>query len=249
MGGREILVVENVWKRFGGIVALAGVSIEVREGERLAIIGPNGSGKTTLFNVITGYVKPDRGRVSFDGQDITGKKPHQIARLGIARTFQIVKPFANLTVEENVVVAALSRNRSVEEARRHALHVLELVGLYDKRNVRAAMLNLAEKKRLELAKALALNPRLLLLDEVAAGLRPSEIKELKKLLYKINSEGVTIVMVEHVLRAVSGFAERVVVLHHGSKLAEGRPEDIARDPRVVDAYLGSLASQLLGGAE
>lgn len=249
MGGREILVVENVWKRFGGIVALAGVSIEVREGERLAIIGPNGSGKTTLFNIITGYVKPDRGRVSFDGQDITGKKPHQIARLGIARTFQIVKPFANLTVEENVVVAALSRNRSVEEARRHALHVLELVGLYDKRNVRAAMLNLAEKKRLELAKALALNPRLLLLDEVAAGLRPSEIKELKKLLYKINSEGVTIVMVEHVLRAVSGFAERVVVLHHGSKLAEGRPEDIARDPRVVDAYLGSLASQLLGGAE
>ncbi|HIP65992.1 MAG TPA: ABC transporter ATP-binding protein [Pyrodictium sp.] len=245
MGGREILVVENVWKRFGGIVALAGVSIEVREGERLAIIGPNGSGKTTLFNVITGYVKPDRGRVSFDGQDITGKKPHQIARLGIARTFQIVKPFANLTVEENVVVAALSRNRSVEEARRHALHVLELVGLYDKRNVRAAMLNLAEKKRLELAKALALNPRLLLLDEVAAGLRPSEIKELKKLLYKINSEGVTIVMVEHVLRAVSGFAERVVVLHHGSKLAEGRPEDIAKDPRVVDAYLGSLASQLL----
>jgi len=240
MGGREILVVENVWKRFGG---------KVREGERLAIIGPNGSGKTTLFNVITGYVKPDRGRVSFDGQDITGKKPHQIARLGIARTFQIVKPFANLTVEENVVVAALSRNRSVEEARRHALHVLELVGLYDKRNVRAAMLNLAEKKRLELAKALALNPRLLLLDEVAAGLRPSEIKELKKLLYKINSEGVTIVMVEHVLRAVSGFAERVVVLHHGSKLAEGRPEDIARDPRVVDAYLGSLASQLLGGAE
>jgi len=249
MGGREILVVENVWKRFGGIVALAGVSIEVREGERLAIIGPNGSGKTTLFNIITGYVKPDRGRVSFDGQDITGKKPHQIARLGIARTFQIVKPFANLTVEENVVVAALSRNRSVEEARRHALHVLELVGLYDKRNVRAAMLNLAEKKRLELAKALALNPKLLLLDEVAAGLRPSEIKELKKLLYKINSEGVTIVMVEHVLRAVSGFAERVVVLHHGSKLAEGRPEDIARDPRVVDAYLGSLASQLLGGAE
>lgn len=249
MGGREILVVENVWKRFGGIVALAGVSIEVREGERLAIIGPNGSGKTTLFNVITGYVKPDRGRVSFDGQDITGKKPHQIARLGIARTFQIVKPFANLTVEENVVVAALSKTRSVEEARRHALHVLELVGLYDKKNVRAAMLNLAEKKRLELAKALALNPRLLLLDEVAAGLRPSEIKELKKLLYKINSEGVTVVMVEHVLRAVSGFAERVVVLHHGSKLAEGRPEDIARDPRVVDAYLGSLASQLLGGAE
>jgi len=245
VGGREILVVEDVCKRFGGVVALAGVSISVREGERLAIIGPNGSGKTTLFNVITGYVKPDKGRVSFDGRDITGKKPYQIARLGIARTFQIVRPFANLTVEDNVVAAALGKIGTVEEARREALHILELVGLYDKRNVRAAMLNLAEKKRLELAKALALNPRLLLLDEVAAGLRPVEIKELKKLLYKINSEGVTIVMVEHVLRAVSGFAERVIVLHHGSKLAEGKPEDIAKDPRVIDAYLGSLASQLL----
>ena len=245
MGSRKILVVEDVWKRFGGVVALAGVSISVYEGERLAIIGPNGSGKTTLFNVITGYVKPDKGRVSFDGQDITGKKPYQIARLGIARTFQIVRPFANLTVEDNVVAATLSRVRSVAEARKEALRVLELVGLYDKRSVKASMLNLAEKKRLELAKTLALNPRLLLLDEVAAGLRFSEIRELKKLLYKINSEGVTIIMVEHVLKAVSGFAERVIVLHHGSKLAEGRPEDIARNPRVIDAYLGSLASQLL----
>lgn len=233
--------VVDVWKRFGGVQALRGVSLSVDEGERVAVIGPNGSGKTTLFNVITGFVKPDRGRVYVGGVDVTGEPPYRVAARGVARTFQLVKPFKGMTVLENVVTAALSRISDVDEARREAMEALKRVGLAEKADVRAELLNLPEKKRLELARALALRPRVLLLDEVMAGLRPREIEFIVSLLKELSSDGVSIVVVEHVLKAVSMVAERVIVLHHGLKIAEGSPEEVMRDERVREAYIGPMA--------
>jgi len=235
------LKVVDVWKRFGGVQALRGVSLSVDEGERVAVIGPNGSGKTTLFNVITGFVKPDRGRVYVGGVDVTGEPPYRVAARGVARTFQLVKPFKGMTVLENVVTAALSRISDVDEARREAMEALKRVGLAEKADVRAELLNLPEKKRLELARALALRPRVLLLDEVMAGLRPREIEFIVSLLKELSSDGVSIVVVEHVLKAVSMVAERVIVLHHGLKIAEGSPEEVMRDERVREAYIGPMA--------
>ncbi len=238
----EVLRVVDVWKRFGGVQALRGVSLSVGEGERVAVIGPNGSGKTTLFNVITGFVKPDQGRVYVCGVDVTGEPPYRVAARGVARTFQLVKPFKGMTVLENVVAAALSRTGSVEEAEEEARRVLDMVGLSGKAGVRAELLNLPEKKRLELARALALRPRILLLDEVMAGLRPREIEFIVGLLKRLSrEEGVAVVVVEHVLKAVSMVAERVVVLHHGLKIAEGAPEEVMRDERVREAYIGPMS--------
>jgi len=238
-----ILKVENVTKRFGGLVALSNVSFEVYEGEILGLIGPNGAGKTTMFNVITGVYKPDEGRVIFMGTDITGWRPHRIARKGIARTHQIVKPFGDLTVLENTMVGAMfgTRYKEVgeEEARRIAEEVLEFVGLADKKDLPARVLNVQEKKRLELARALAEEPKLLLLDEVLAGLTPTEVERMLGLLRQIRREkGITMVMIEHVMHAVMNLADRIVVLHFGRKLAEGTPEEVANNPEVIAAYLG-----------
>ncbi|MEB3774502.1 MAG: ABC transporter ATP-binding protein [Desulfurococcales archaeon] len=236
---KPILELDNIYKRFGGLVALKGVSMSVAEGERLGLIGPNGAGKTTLFNVITGIYRPDEGRILYRGTDITSWPPYKRSIAGIARTFQIVRPLANMTVEDNVVVGALMRTQSISEARRIARESIKIAGLEGKEDMLAKDLNLVEKKRLELARALATRPSLLLLDEIAAGLRPREVDSLVETLLKISKTGITIIMVEHVMRAVMNFAERIVVLHFGEKIAEGSPEEIARNRQVIEAYLGT----------
>jgi len=232
-----ILSVKDVVKCFGGLVALNRVSFDMIKGEILGLIGPNGSGKTTLFNVITGYYKPDEGKVFFENEEITNKPPYEIANKGIGRTFQIVKPFLRLTVLENVVASALLKYTK-EDAISQSIEILKLVKLYDKRFVESSSLNLVEKRKLELARALALKPKLLLLDEVLAGLNPTEIDEMLILLRKINKMGISILMVEHVMRAVMNISDRIIVLHNGIKIAEGSPIEVANTKKVIDVYLG-----------
>ncbi|MEB3780093.1 MAG: ABC transporter ATP-binding protein [Desulfurococcales archaeon] len=235
------LEIKGVTKKFRGLIAVNRVSFNVEKGEIVGLIGPNGAGKTTLFNVLTGVYKPDEGRIVYRGMDITGLKPHRIARLGIAKTHQVPRPFSDLTVIENVVVSALfgGRIKSTEEAVDKAIGVLRITGLEDKAELPAKVLNVQEKKRLELAKALSMDPELLLLDEVLAGLTPSEIEEMLELLRKLrSSQGITMIMVEHVMHAVMNIADRIVVLHFGRKIAEGTPEEVANNEEVITAYLG-----------
>ncbi len=233
-----MLTLERVTKRFGGLTAVHDVSFEVRAGDLVGIIGPNGAGKTTLFNVIAGYYRPDGGRVVFDGRDIGGEPPHAICRLGLTRTFQLVKPFGNLSVRDNVMIGALTRLPSVRAARAEAERVIETCGLAAQADARAKALPIGVRKRLEVARALATRPRLLLLDEVMAGLNPTELASIIELLRRLHADGLTLIVIEHIMAAMMRLARRIVVLHHGETIAEGVPAEIAKNRRVVDAYLG-----------
>jgi len=230
----------NISKFFGGLAALKNVSFSLSMGEIVGLIGPNGAGKTTLFNVITGFTPPSSGIIRFKGRKISGLKPHKICKLGIARTYQIVKPFSNLTVLENVVVGMVSGRKklSLSKARSEALEILKLVGLENKEYVQAKNLTLMDKKMLELARALATEPEVLLLDEVCAGLNPAEIHRAVQLIKNLRKQGLTIFWIEHIMRAIMTVADRIIVLHHGEKIAEGTPREIANDSKVIDAYLG-----------
>jgi branched-chain amino acid transport system ATP-binding protein len=235
-----LLSVDGVSKRFRGLLAVDQVGFEVPRGAIFAVIGPNGAGKTTLFNMIAGNFVPDSGAVTFAGERIDGLPPDRVCRRGIGRTFQLVRPFPALTVEDNVIVGALLHRRHAHDARVHAREVLRRLDLDDKRHQRASALTLPDRKRLEVARALATDPKLLLLDEVMAGLRPTETDRMVAILREINREsGLTILLIEHVMRAVMALASRILVLHHGAAIAEGTPDEVVRNPAVIHSYLGA----------
>jgi branched-chain amino acid transport system ATP-binding protein len=236
-----LLEVRDVGCRFGGLEALSGVSLKVEKGTVLGIIGPNGAGKTTLANVVTGFLSPTSGRVLVGGKDMTGRKPWLLARAGVARTFQTVKPFRAMSVRENVAIGSMfgvGGKASVAESLARSDEVLARVGIADKAEAHPGELSVADTKRLELAKALAMKPRLLLLDEVMAGLRPPEVDAAVALIRSLGSEAMTVIAIEHVMRAIMAVSDEIFVLHEGAELARGTPEEIAHDERVVEAYLG-----------
>ena len=244
-----ILEVRNVTKRFGGLQALTDVTFELPGGQILGLLGPNGAGKTTLFNVINGVYAPEGGHITFRGKEITGWPPYRVAQSGLARTYQVVRPLNELTVRENVMVGAcFGRERhSLASAAHVAEDVLNRVGLSERSRQITGSLNVAQKKRLELARALAARPHLLLLDEVLAGLNPTEIALMVDTIRRIRDDGVTILMIEHVMQAVMSVSDRVLVLDYGILIAEGRPQEVANNPKVVEAYLGNpaMAQKLL----
>ncbi len=235
----DALVISGLSKRFGGLRAVQEVSFSVKENETVAVIGPNGAGKTTSFNLITGFHRPDAGSVLAYGREIVGLKPHDICAHGLARTFQVAKPFGAMTVLNNVMTGAFLRDKNTAAARDKAREAIEFVGLSAREQTAAKDLTTIDQRRLEMARALATEPRLLLLDEVMAGLNPAEIDQAVALVGKLSQRGLTIVIVEHVMRAIMAVARHIVVLDHGQKIAEGAPKEIVENPEVIRAYLGS----------
>ncbi len=235
----RILEVQNVSKQFGGLVAVNQVSLGVDRGEIVGLIGANGAGKTTLFNMLAGVFPPTSGKIVFDGKEIQGLPCHQICRMGVGRTYQLVKPFVNLSVLDNTVVGALNRHHDVKEARKKAEEVLEFVGLDQRKHISGANLNLPELKRMEVARALATEPKLLLLDEVMAGLNPTDSNHVIELVKRIRDErGITIIVIEHVMKAIMTLSDRIYVLNQGNLIASGKPEEVSQDPEVIKSYFG-----------
>ena len=239
----SFLSISGVTKRFGGVVANRDISFEVAPGELVGVIGPNGAGKSTLFEIITGFYRPDAGEVRLEGTRLTGLSPDRVCRLGVARTFQKLRPFPGMTVLENVMVGALTRTRDVRHAREHAREILERVGLGDKAHAHGRTLSTGQRKRLELARALATRPRLLLLDEVTGGVDQGSIPGLVRLVRELHQGGLTVLVIEHNMRVITAVAQRIVALYLGEVIADGPPDVVARERRVIEAYLGQAYAQ------
>jgi len=237
--GEAILECRGLTKDFGGLVALSGVDLRIGKGEIFSLIGPNGAGKTTLFNLVSGVYPPSAGSIRFRGEEISGlRHSHQMCRRGVGRTFQIVKPFGKMTVLENVMVGAFCRDRDPGLAREEALKIIAFTGLTGRIEAQAHQLTIADRKRLEFARALATKPDLLLLDEVIAGLNPTEAAQVEDMIRSIRDQGITVFLIEHIMQSVMSLSDRILILHHGEKIMEGVPREVASDPRVIQAYLG-----------